>query len=124
MEEGLLGGQRTVADLSSRLAPALADLPLAARVTEARDSGDKGSQPVWGDEVGKGFFQNTAQDGGRVVAGPEVTQRVEGVVGPLGACGAKAKAQIAVGVDIHQTTLDGDGADDGETELRGSGVGD
>ena len=59
-----------------------------------------------------------------MVAEAEVAQRVERVVGAVGAGGAETEAQVRIGTGVQQAGLDGDGARDREVEFSRSCVGD
>src|SRR3989304_5927833 len=115
-QEGVLGGEGAVAHLGRGLASALTTLALRTRVAEWRGGADEFGHPVRGDQLRERMLEETPKDGRRVVAGAEVAQGVERVVGTIAARGAEPEAEVRKGAGIHQAGLDGDGAGDGEME--------
>src|SRR3989304_7909047 len=105
-QEGALGGGGAVAHLGRGLASALTNLALRTRVAEWRDGADEFGHPVRGNQLGEGLVEEIPQDGRGMVAGAEVAQGVERIVGTLTARGAEPKAEGGKGAGIHQAGLD------------------
>ena len=56
-----------------------------------------------------------------MVTRPKVAQRIESIVGPVGAGSAEAKVEVGIGVEIDQAGLQGNRGRDGKAKLgRGS----
>ena len=123
-QERFFRRQGTIAHLCSSLASALAFDAAGAFRAERRCGADEFGHPLGGDQFGKGSLEQVAQDDVGVVAGTDIPQRVEGVVGAFGARGAVAEPQAGEAARVHQTGLDRDRARDGQAKLGRGRVGD
>ena len=85
---------------------------------------NKGGDASGGKDVAEGFCQQVSKNGRGVVAGADIAQRIEGVVGALSTGSAVAETQVRERGRVDQAGMDGDGTGNGDAKFPGGGVGD
>ncbi len=86
MKKGLFSSERAITDLGGGLASTLAFKAMIAIAAEIRDRACKSGYLFGGGQDGKRLNQQVPQDRIAVIAGSQVTQRVNGIISPVGAC--------------------------------------